>query len=179
MAIAIPQISTNFLALIPERIAQIGKLIMSEPLVYFPLIGIWFIFELYYFVSSSDSDIKESDLLENSISSIYVAIMISPIVTDAGKFSFESFTNPSPRTILSIALFAYAGLLMLFAFTKMLPMFLVHILGGASIDTFFTMLALIWVDGSMPLDLATISVIIIPILIMHILKLFRRLSRGY
>ncbi len=172
-------ISTSFIGLLSTRFSQVWALIMSEPIVYLPLIGIWFIFEFYYLVSSSNDDIKESDLLENSISSIYVAIMISPIVTNVSKFSFNVFTNPTPRTVLSMILFGYAAFLMICAFTKILPKFLVYLFGGASIDTMFTMLALIYVDGKIPIDMATVIVILIPVIFMHILKFFRRLTKGY
>ena len=170
-------LSLAFAGLIPERASQILQLILSDPLVYLPLLGIWFLFELFYLVSNSDSDVKESDLLENSISSIYVAIMISPIISSGGKITLAAFANPSARTFLSIILFIYASLMIFFAFTKILPHFMVYILGGASLDTTFTMLALIYVDGKIPIDFATVSVILIPVIIMHILKLFRKFGR--
>ena len=168
----------GFIGLIPQRFGQVIALIKGEPLVYLPILGLWLIFELYYTVSSSDSDVKESDLLENSISSVYVALVISPLFGEEG-FSFAAFSSPSPRTWLSIILFCYAGFLILMAFTKALPQFLVKILGGASIDMVGTMLALIWVDGTIPLDLATIAVILLPVLGMMILQLFRKMARGY
>ena len=175
---AIPQISLNFFGLIPERFAQVITVIKGEPLVYLHLLGIWFIFELYYIVSSSDSDVKEQDLIENSISSIYVALVISPFFGEGG-FSLAAFTNPSPRTWLSVILLCYASFLIIMAFTKALPQFMLHILGGASIDMVGTMLALIYVDGSIPFDLATVAIVLLPVLCMYIFQFLRRLSRGY
>ncbi|MBI2546534.1 hypothetical protein HYV81_05110 [Candidatus Woesearchaeota archaeon] len=175
MAIAF---NISSLAAIPERVGDVIGLIMGEPLVYIPLLSMWLLFELYYIVSSSDSDVKESDLLENSVSSIYIAVMISPLFGDEG-FSLAAFSNPSARTWLSIILFCYAAFLIIMAFTKMLPQFLVHVFGGASLDMFGTMLALIWVDGSIPIDLATIAVLLIPILLMQVFGFFRRMARGY
>ena len=169
--------SLAFIGLIPERAAQILNLILGDPLVYLALLGIWLLFEIYYLVSNSDNDIKESDLLENSISSIFVSLMISPLITGGGKLSIAAFANPTSKTMLSIILFVYACFLIFCAFTKILPHFMVYILGGASIDTTFTMLALIYVDGKIPIDLATVSVVLIPVIIMHILKLFRKFGR--
>lgn len=171
-------LSVSALADIPARFGDIYTLVMGEPLVYIPLLGMWLLFELYYIVSSSDSDVKESDLLENSISSIYVAIMISPLFGDEG-FTLAAFSDPSARTWLSIILFCYAGFLIIMAFTKMLPQFLVHIFGGASLDMFGTVLALIYVDGTVPIDLATVAVLLIPILMMQVFGFLRRRARGY
>ena len=169
--------SLAFFGGIPQRFVEVFGVIVGDPLVYLPLLGMWLMFEVYYIISSSDGDVKESDLLENSVSTIYVAFVISPVFEEG--LSLAAFSDPTPRTILSIILFCYAGFLIIAAYTKMLPQFMVHILGGASLDMFATMLALLYVDGKVPIDLATIAVIFIPIALMYVLQTLRKFGRGY
>ena len=166
----------EFLALMPERMVQIWALFWEEPLVYFPMLGIWALFELYYIVSNDDNDVREVDVLDNGISSIYVAIMISPVIARGGELVAADFFSPTPRTLLSIGLFAYALFLILAAFFKFMPLAVVHFLGGASIDTFFTLIGLVYVNSEIPLDAPLITVILIPIGTTFIIKMLRRVT---
>jgi len=166
----------GFLALVPERMAQLWALFWEEPLVYFPMLGIWVLFELYYIVSNDDNDVREVDVLDNGISSIYVAIMISPVIARGGELVWADFLSPTPRTLLSMGLFAYAAFLILAAFFKFMPLAVVHFLGGASIDTFFTLIGLVYVNSDIPLDPALITIILVPIATTFVIKMVRRVS---
>ncbi len=153
--------------------------ILDQPLIYMPILGVWFLFELYYIVSSSENDIKESDILGNGVSSVYTAIMISPLVYGGGDFSLSAFADPSPRTLLSIGLFVYSGFMIVAAFTKILPKFIVDILGGASLDTFLTVLALFYVDAIVPVDFPLIVAMLIPVIILQVLKFIRGMTKHH
>jgi len=158
------------LAFIPERLVQIFEVFAEDPLLYIPLVGWWFIFELYYLFHHSD-EIREVDVLDNGLSALYTGIYISPIVQG---MTAEAFLNPSSKTILSYIFVAYGIFLVIAAFTKFLPQFLTTLFGGAAIDLVATLFSIFYVEGLIPIDLATVAIIFSPILLLKIGGLLRK-----
>ncbi len=165
-------------ALIIPRLKALWKLILSDPVVYFSIIAIWLLYEVYFIIRKEEGDVENKgvNLIDNAVSSIYIALLISPVFQNAGKISMSLFTNPTPRTLLSMILFGYAAFLAIAAFTNLLPGFIIFIIGGSAFDTLLTFLALIYVDGKLPIDLTTIVAIAIPISIVMLIKLIRRVT---
>ncbi|MEM4268064.1 MAG: hypothetical protein QXK37_04515 [Candidatus Woesearchaeota archaeon] len=60
-------LSVASLANVPERIVEIGRIFGKDPRLYIPLVGRWFIFEMYYIVHKGDS-VREVDVLDNGLS---------------------------------------------------------------------------------------------------------------
>ena len=158
------------------RAKMLYNVIASDIVIYGSIILIWLLYELYFIVRKEEGNVEHSsvNLIDNAVSSIYIALLISPIFENASKLSIGLFTHPSPRTMLSMILFGYAGFLTIMAFTNALPGFLIFIIGGSAFDTLLTFLALIYIDSKMPIDLTTVTVIAIPILSVMALKLLRR-----
>ena len=160
-------------ALITHRAGDIFNIMKQDPLLYIPLVLWWFIFELYYIFHSSD-EIRDVDVLDNGLSAVYTGFYISPFVQG---FSAAAFSHPSTKTILSFIFIGWGIFLLVVAFGKILPSFIVTILGGSSIDLAFTLLAIFYIDKLVPIDSATLIVILVPIAIVKVLGLFRSMFR--
>ena len=159
------------LSLLSTRAGEIFQIFKADPLLYIPLVLWWFIFERYYIFHSSD-EIREVDVLDNGLSALYTGFYISPFVQG---ISAAAFIHPSPKTLLSFAFLGWGIFLMLAAFIKILPQFIITFLGGSSIDLAVTLLAIFFVDKLIPIDTATIVIILAPILTIKLLALVRKL----
>ena len=74
-------------------------------------------------------------------------------------------------------LLVYALLLILFAFTKLLPKFLVVLFGNSELDLFINFVAILMADPEIVLTGTIIGVIGIPLLVFLIIQRLRRLMR--
>lgn len=158
-------LSLASLSNISERLPEVWKTLLEDPLLYIPLVAWWFIFELFYLIHKSES-YHQQDVLDNGLSSFYAGLYISPLIQGGG---FVGFTKLTPSTILSIILMVYGLFLVLAAFVKLLPQFLLPLFGGASIDLVVNVIAIFVVDAGLAFDLATIAIVIVPMFLFKIL----------
>ena len=160
-------LSLASLSHIGERLPQVWHTLANDPLLYIPLIAWWALFEFFFLFHASE-DYHHKDVLDNGMSSIYAGMYISPIIQGGGLAEFAKF---SPNSVLSLILMSYGAFLILGAFTKMIPEFLIPFFGGASIDLVVNVLAIFIVDAGLAFDLATIAIVIVPVAAFKILGL--------
>ncbi|MEM4268065.1 MAG: hypothetical protein QXK37_04520 [Candidatus Woesearchaeota archaeon] len=101
---------------------------------------------------------------------MYTGIYISPLVQG---LSVAAFSNMSNKTISSLIFMGYGLFLVFVAFTKILPQFLVGLFGLTAMDLILTLLSIFYVDNLVPIDLATISIIVVQILFIKIIGFFK------
>ena len=162
-------LSIATLSFLPERVVDIVGVLTKDPLLYIPMLGWWLIFELYYLKHRHD-EIRDVDVLDNGLSAIYTGIYISPIVQGLAA---TAFTAPTNKTMLSFIFMGYGLFLVIVAFTKLLPRFLVTLFGWAAVDLIVSILAIFYVDNVVPIDLATIAIIVVPIFAMKLIGFFK------
>ncbi len=163
---------------VPVAVSTITGFIKDNPI----LSGVMFIsYVLFYFYSiinnkSVDSDVYEIDLLGNGVSSIMVAFLLLGLDESSKGFSFASLDFSSPTTKSAILLSGYAILLLLFAFTKMLPKFLVVVFGNSELDLFINLVAVLMIKPGIAITGTLLAVIGVPLLILLIIERLRRLA---
>ncbi|MDP3766028.1 MAG: hypothetical protein Q8R04_05945 [Nanoarchaeota archaeon] len=150
------------LSSVPERLPEVWRVLAADPLLYLPLIAWWFIFELFFLLHKSDT-YQQKDVLDNGVSSFYAGFYISPWIQGG------AFAELAPSTVLSVILMGYGMFLILAAFVKLLPKFLIPLFGGASTDLVVNVTAIFVVDAGLPLDWATIAIVAAPVLLFRIL----------
>ena len=163
---------------IPEAVSIIIGFINDNLILSGVLFISYTLFYLYGIINnkSVDSDVYEIDLLGNGVSSIMVALLLVGLDESSKGFSFASLDISSPTTKAAIFLSGYAILLLLFAFTKMLPKFLVVIFGNGELDLFINFVAVLMIEPGIAITGTLLAVIGVPLLILLIIERLRRLS---
>ena len=164
---------------VPAAISTITGFIKDNPLLSGALFISYALFYLYSFINnkSVDSDVYEIDLLGNGVSSIMVALLLIGLDESSKGFSFASLDFSSPTTKAAAFLGGYALLLLLFAFTKMLPKFLVVVFGNSELDLFINLIAVLMIEPGVAITGTLLAVIGAPLLILLIIGRLRRLAR--
>ena len=106
-----------------------------------------------------------------------VAFLLVGLDESSKGFSFASLDISSPTTKAAIFLAGYAILLLLFAFTKMLPKFLVVVFGKREFDLFINFIAVLMIEPGIAITGTLLAVIGVPLLILLIIERLRRLAR--
>ena len=163
---------------VPAAISTITGFIKDNLILSVVLFFSYALFYLYSIIhnKSADSDIYEIDLLGNGVSSMMVALLLVGLDESSKGFSFASLDISSPTTKAAIFLSGYAILLLLFAFTKMLPKFLVVIFGNGELDLFINFVAVLMIEPGIAITGTLLAVIGVPLLILLIIERLRRLS---
>jgi len=164
---------------IPEAVSIIIGFINDNLILSGVLFISYTLFYLYGIINnkSVDSDVYEIDLLGNGVSSIMVAFLLVGLDESSKGFSFASLDISSPTTKAAIFLAGYAILLLLFAFTKMLPKFLVVVFGNSELDLFINFIAVLMIEPGIAITGTLLAVIGVPLLILLIIERLRRLAR--
>jgi len=162
----IPLAVSSLVQFIKENSVLCGVLFMSYILYY-----------IYLFIhnTSVDSDIYEVDMLSAGISSFMVAMLLVGLNESSHGFSLSSIDISSPTTKIALFLSAYALMLVLLAFLKVLPKFLVVVLGNSELDLFINLNAALLTDPEFALTGTVLFVIGVPLLVLFILQRLRRL----
>ena len=162
---------------IPETISILFNFIKENPILCSILFLYYVLFYVYSFIhnKSVDSDIYEMDVLSNGISSIMIALLLVGLDETSKGFSFASIDLSSPTTKIALLLFIYGLILVVFAFTKLLPKVLVIILGNSEVDLFINFIAILLVDPNIVITLTMFFVIGAPLLVLLIIQRIRRL----
>src|SRR3989338_4512892 len=164
---------------VPAAISAIIGFIKDNLILSVVLFVSYALFYLYGIINnkSVDSDVYEIDLLGNGVSSIMVALLLVGLDESSKGFSFASLNFSSPTTKAAIFLAGYAILLLLFAFTKMLPKFLVVVFGNSELDLFINFIAVLMIEPGIAITGTLLAVIGVPLLILLIIERLRRLAR--
>jgi len=164
---------------VPNAVSVIAGFIKDNSILCAVLFISYALFYLYSFIhnKSVDSEVYEGDLLGNSISSIMVALMLIGLSETSKGFSFTSLNFSSPQTKIAIFLVIYAIILLFFAFTKILPGFLVVILGNNELDLFINFVAILMIEPKIIITGTLLAVIGVPLFILLIIQRIRRLMR--
>ena len=163
-------------AAIPGAISGVLSFIRDNPIMCAFLFTYYAIFYLYSMVhhKSMDSDIYEADVLSNGISSIMTVFLLIGLDENAMGFSLTNLDFSLQTTLIAAFLFVYGGILILCAFTKILPRILVLILGNSELDLFINLVAVLMVDSSFEVTGTTLFVIGVPLAILFLVQRLRR-----
>ncbi|MEN7973918.1 MAG: hypothetical protein ABFR47_08815 [Verrucomicrobiota bacterium] len=159
--------------MIIDRTIQIADAVIGNPLLYLPLLGAWFITELY-FITNCDEPHGHTYVMSTGIALIVTAFMISPFAIRDVSWSLMKL-----RTFVVMVFFIYGVLLVLFGIMKMFPWFLAEFFGAPGHALVPSMMAILYLEHSMPFDRVTFVVIVVPVLGLSTLKIFRRLSYKF
>ena len=157
-------------SIILNRIHQIMVAVIHDPLVYFPLIGTWFITELYFIINNDEAH-GHTCVMSTGIALIFTAFMISPFAIKSISWSLGHL-----RTFVVVALFLYGFFLVLFGIMKLFPRFLAEFFGAPGHALVPSMMAILYIQHNIAFDRLTFAIIAIPVLMLGTLKTFRRLS---
>ena len=166
----------NF-AEIPAAVQTVTGFIKENPL----LCGIMLIsYALYYIYSfihnkSVDSDIYEIDMVSAAISSIMVSMLLIGLDESSKGFNLMAMDLSSQTTKIAIFLLSYAVILLFFGFTKILPKFLVVLLGNSELDLFINFGAALLTDPDVAITGTLLLVMGAPLAILLVIQRIRRL----
>lgn len=162
---------------IPAAISAITDFISDNPILSGALFISYTLFYLYAFINNKavDSDVYEVDLLSNGVSSVMVALLLIGLDESSKGFSFASLDFNSPRTKIAVFLFGYALITLFFAFTKILPKFLVVIFGNSELDLFINFTAVLMIEPKIAITGTLLAVMGIPLLVLLTIQRLRRM----
>jgi len=164
---------------IPEAISAIIGFIKDNAILSAALFVSYLLFYLYSFINnrSVDSEVYEIDLISSAISSIMVSLLLIGLDENNKGFAISGLDFSSQKTITALYLFIFAVILIIFAFTKILPKFLVIILGNNELDLFINFVAVLMTDERIVLTGTLLAVIGIPLAALFIVQRIRRAVR--
>ena len=154
-----------------HRIARILDAVISDPLVYLPLLGAWFITELYFIVNCDEAH-GHTYVMSTGIALMFTAFMVSPFTIDDISWSYSKL-----RTAVVVGLFLYGVLLVLCGILRMFPRFLAEFVGAPGHALVPSMMAILYIQHNIPFDRTTFVIIAVPVILLGTLKTLRRL--GY
>lgn len=166
------------MAEVPAALSVIVNYIKENPIMSVFLFAYYFLIYIYQFINnhSVDSDIYEMDLLSSGISSIMVAMLLIGLDESskgfdiAGLFSFSTITNK-----VALILLVYGIILIIFAFIKILPHFIVILLGNAELDLFINLVAVLMTQPKAEITGTLLVVIGVPLIVMFVVQRIRRM----
>jgi hypothetical protein len=147
------------------RIMEIWSVFLIHPKVYFPLIGEWLLVLIYFIISGDTEDL--ADVYAAGVTLGFVGFELLP---------FHNITFGDTTVYLSIALMVYGVLLIILAASGSIPGIISRILGMPSAISFPTLLAILYFESAVSIDLLTILIIGAPFLVLEIIKLIRQLT---
>jgi hypothetical protein len=164
---------------IPTALATLGNFISNNLILSLIILGSYISFYIYSFIhnTSVDSDVYEIDLLSAGISRLTTALLLVGLDEGAKSFSFATLSFSEPSTKMAIALAAYAFLLIIFAFTKILPRFLVVLLGNSELDLFINLVAVMIISPEVQITGTLLLLLAVPLACLFIVQRIRRLIK--
>ena len=165
------------LAQVPAAVATITGFIRDNPILCGALFLSYTLFYVYAFIHNKavDSDVYEVDLLSSGVSSIMVALLLIGIDESSKSLGF-SLDLGSPKGRVAVFLLIYALTMVILAFTKMLPGFLVVIFGNSELDLFVNFVAILMIEPTIAITGTLLAVIGVPLLALLIIQRLRRLA---
>ena len=159
---------------IPATVSVLLEFIKANPILTGALFLSFALFYIYSFVHhrAVDSDVYEIDLISSGVSSVMVALLLIGL---DDKVNIKSLDFSSPTTKVAIFLLIYATILIFFAFSKILPKFLVVILGNNELDLFINFVAVLLIEPSIKLTGTLLLVIGTPLIFLLIAQRIRRM----
>ena len=163
---------------VPAAISIITGFIQDNVILSAALFVSYALFYLYGIINNKavDSDVYEVDLLGNGVSSAMVALLLIGLDESSKGFSLASLDFNSVRTKVALFLLIYAIVLLIFAFTKMLPKFLVVVFGNGELDLFINFISVLMIEPNIAITGTLLAVIGVPLLILLIIERLRRLA---
>ena len=162
---------------IPSTLAELWNFILGNPILCGILFASYFLHYAYQFINykAADSEVYEIDLLSSGISTIMIAFLLIGLDESAKVFNFSNIDLGTTTTLVAVVLFIYALLLILFAFVKILPRFLVILLGNSEVDLLINFVAILMIDPEITITGTTLLVIAVPLLTLLLIQRLRRL----
>ena len=153
------------------RISEILSAVISNPLVYLPLIGAWVITSLY-FIINRDEKHGHTYVMSTGIAHIFTAYIISPFAIPNIEWSLSDL-----RTIVVLVLFFYGLILTVMGISRAFPDILAEFFGDPSHALVPALMAVLYIEEGIPFDWLTFCIILVPVLILSFIKIYRRLRR--
>jgi hypothetical protein len=162
---------------IPVALSTLGAFISSNIILSLIILGSYISFFLYSFIhnTSSDSDVYEIDLLSAGISSFTTALLLIGLDESAKGFSFANLSFNEPSTKMAIGLAVYAVILVVFAFTKILPKFFVVLLGNSELDLFINLVAVMIISPEVKITGTLLLLLAVPLALLFLVQRVRRM----
>jgi len=157
------------IGLLIERIIQIFWFIIANKLTFIPLIGSWVIRTLYLIINP-DEERGHTYVIATGLALLFTGYSISPFAKDYPLAISIEF-------ILSLGLAGYGILLIVLGLFKLMPEFLIDFFGDPGHVIIPAVLAIIYVTSDIPVDIAAIAAVAVPVVLAMILTIiFRRKS---
>jgi hypothetical protein len=162
---------------IPGAIQTIVTFVGSNVILCSIILFSYVLFYVYQFIHSSgvDSDVYEIDLLSAGVSSLTTAFLLVGLDESSNSFTFTNLNLSEPSTMMAIGLSIYSLVLILFAFTKILPKFLVVMLGNSELDLFINLVAVMIISPGVKITPTLLAVIGVPLVILLIIQRVKRM----
>lgn len=142
--------------------------VIGNPLVYMPLIGAWFITEIYFIINCDEAH-GHTYVMSTGIVLIFTSYMISPFAIKHLSWSLLEL-----RTFVVMALFLYGGFLIIFGIMKLFPDFLAEFFGDPGHALVPSMMGILYIEHNIAFDRVTFAIIVTPVLILSVVKTFKR-----
>jgi hypothetical protein len=163
---------------IPAALSTITSFIKENPIMSVFLFAYYFLIYIYQFINNHavDSDIYEMDLLSSGISSIMVAMLLVGLDEAAKGFDITRlFAFNTMTTKVALVLLIYGIILIIFAFIKVLPHFIVILLGNSELDLFINLVAVLLTQPKAEITGTLLVVIGVPLAVMFVVQRIRRM----
>jgi hypothetical protein len=161
---------------VPAAVSAITGFITKNPFLCLILFVSYGLFYLYSFVHnrSADSDVYEIDMISSGVSSILVALMLLGLDESSESIVLKvSMTDPGNK--IALMLLGYAIVLIILAFIKVLPKFIVVILGNSELDLFINLVAALMTDPKVAINTTLLVVIAVPLALLFVVQRVRRM----
>jgi hypothetical protein len=157
-------------AAVLERLMIIAGAVFSKPLVYLPLIGVWLVTGIYFIVNHDEKH-GHSYVMSTGLAHVFTAFMISPFAKSDLAWSFSDI-----RTVVVLILFAYGIFLTVLGIIKAFPDLLAEFFGDPGHALVPSMMAVLYVEDTVPFDWTTFMILVVPVVIVSAVKVVRRFS---
>ena len=156
------------ISLILGRASDILSAIVSNPIVYLPLIGSWLIIAAYFIINKGEKH-GHTYVMSTGIAHIFTAFIISPLAKTEMPWSFSDL-----RTIVVTILFSYGLILVILGIMKAFPDFLAEFFGDPGHALVPALMGILYVEENIPFEWLTFFIIFVPVLIVSTIKVYRR-----
>ena len=156
------------ITLILQRAQEVVSAIVSKPIIYFPLIGAWVITGLY-FIINKDEKHGHTYVMSTGIALVFTAYIISPFNVPEITWSFSDL-----RTVVVILLFFYGLILTVLGIMRSFPNFMAEFFGDPGHALIPSLMAILYIEEDIPFDWTTFFAVATPVLILSIIKVYRR-----
>jgi hypothetical protein len=163
---------------VPAAFSVIVNFIKENPIMSVFLFAYYFLIYIYQFINNHavDSDIYEMDLLSSGISSIMVAMLLIGLDESSKGFDISGlFAFNTMTTKVALILLIYGLVLIIFAFIKILPHFIVILLGNSELDLFINFVAVLMTQPKAEITGTLLVVIGAPLILMFLIQRVRRM----